>query len=135
MIRTIPLLAALALVFTAPACGKDDKSAGAASAGAQKMHPQAQKKWVSLCVNCHAENGSGKGPGSKTLNPKPRDFRSVKWQEAVTDEHLKKVIIKGGAAMGLSKDMPPNPELVTQNRVVADLIKKIRSLKGQDGIK
>ncbi len=115
----------LALLFVAPACGNKKP----VDTGPRAMHPVAQKKWITLCVNCHHTDGSGSGPGSKTLNPKPRDFRSAKWQDSVTDEHLAKVIVKGGAATGLSKDMPANLDLMAKKKAVSSLIDKIRSFR------
>lgn len=124
-LKTVRLVAMLVALATA-ACGKPVPEPTSADA----MHPLAQRKWVSLCANCHAPDGSGRGPGSKTLNPRPRDFRDEAWQASVSDQHLEQVITKGGAKMGLSRDMPPNPDLITKPRVTADLIRKIRSFRG-----
>lgn len=123
---------AVALAFAAAAalaaCGGSAKKYSAATA---KMHPEAARKWSSLCVVCHAEDGSGQGEGSVNLNPRPRDFRSAKWQASVTDDHIRQVILKGGLAMKLSKDMPGNPELLSRPKVMESLLNRIRSFEGQ----
>jgi hypothetical protein len=70
----------------------------------------------------------GDGPGSAALDPKPRDFTSADWQASVTDDHLKKIIVYGGAAVGKAATMPPNPDLEAKPEVVAELVKHVRGL-------
>jgi hypothetical protein len=52
------------------------------------------------------------------------------WQKSVTDEHLAKIILEGGAAVGLSPLMPPNPDLADKPQVVDALVAVIRSFGG-----
>jgi len=80
------------------------------------------------CTVCHGEGGKGDGPGSAALDPKPRDFTSDEWQASVTDEHIQKIIVYGGAAVGKSPTMPANPDLDAKPEVVAELVKHVRSL-------
>ncbi|MEM7136764.1 MAG: cytochrome c [Myxococcota bacterium] len=89
---------------------------------------EAQEIFQARCVTCHGENGKGDGPGSAALNPKPRDYTSAKWQKSVTDEHIAKVIVGGGTAVGLSALMPPNPDLADKPEVVAALVTVVRNL-------
>jgi len=65
------------------------------------------KKFRQLCSTCHGPAGGGDGPAAAGLNPKPRDLGDAGWQASVDDEHLRTVITKGGAAVGLSPLMTP----------------------------
>lgn len=89
---------------------------------------EAQEIFQARCVTCHGENGKGDGPGSAALNPKPRDYTSPEWQKSVTDEHIAKIIVGGGTAVGLSALMPPNPDLADKPEVVAALVQVVRNL-------
>ena len=53
------------------------------------------------CAYCHGPDGAGDGPTAVTLKVKPRSFRSVGWQDHVTDDRIKTAIVSGGAAVGL----------------------------------
>jgi mono/diheme cytochrome c family protein len=81
---------------------------GGASAGAALF--------AARCVTCHGTNGAGDGPASVGLTPRPRDFRDPAWQAKVTDAHIEEIIAKGGAAVGLSPLMPPQPDLSAAQR-------------------
>jgi mono/diheme cytochrome c family protein len=89
---------------------------------------EASEIFASRCTVCHGEKGKGDGPGSAALDPKPRDFTSAEWQSEVTDEHLSKIIVYGGAAVGKAPTMPANPDLDAKPEVVAELVKVIRGL-------
>jgi mono/diheme cytochrome c family protein len=79
------------------------------------------------CVTCHGANGLGDGVASAALVPKPRAFSDKDWQKSVNDEHLTKVILAGGAAVGKSAMMPGNPDLADKPAVIAALVAKVRS--------
>lgn len=81
------------------------------------------------CTVCHGQAGQGDGPGGAVLTPKPRVFTDATWQAAVTDEQLREIIVKGGAAVGKSPGMPPNPDLEQKPEVVGELVKLIRAFK------
>lgn len=87
---------------------------------------EANRVWKDKCVTCHGEQGLGNGPGSMALDPKPRSFRDPTWQQQTTDERIATVIVKGGAAAGLSAGMAPNPELEGKPEVVAELVELVR---------
>jgi mono/diheme cytochrome c family protein len=80
------------------------------------------------CTVCHGATGKGDGDGSAALDPKPRDFTSTEWQASVTDDHLQKIIVYGGAGVGKAPTMPANPDLDAKPEVVAELVKHIRGL-------
>ncbi len=104
------------------ACGGGESGDPAAVEAAKSV-------WKEKCVTCHGDRGMGDGPGAAALDPKPRTFRDPRWQMQTKDERIAKVIVEGGASVGLSAGMAPNPELADKPEVVAELIKKIRSFK------
>ena len=81
------------------------------------------------CVPCHGERGGGDGPASAGLTPKPANFTLADWQSKVTDEHIEKIVLYGGQAVGKSAAMPPNPDLESKPGVLKGLRAHIRSLK------
>ena len=85
----------------------------------------------SRCVMCHGPKGKGDGPVGATLNPKPRDLGDPAWQKSVTDEHIEKIILEGGAAVGKSPLMPANPDLKDKPDVVKTLRMMVRTFAGQ----
>jgi hypothetical protein len=72
-------------------------------------------------------SGAGNGPASSGLDPQPRNFTSAEWQAEVTDEHIERIIVSGGAAVGRSPAMPNNPDLNGKPEVVRGLRQIIRS--------
>ena len=80
------------------------------------------------CAYCHGPDGAGDGPTAVTLKVKPRSFRSVGWQDHVTDDRIKTAIVSGGAAVGLSPEMPAHKRLEEQTLVLAELVHVIRSM-------
>lgn len=86
---------------------------------------QANQHWQ-ICATCHGATGGGDGPASAPLDPKPRTFRDRAWQASVTDEHIAKVMVEGGAAVGKSPLMPPHPQLKGKPEVVQELVARIR---------
>lgn len=107
------------------ACG--GKGGGGPAKAPVNLTGEAKTKWDNLCVTCHGNAGKGDGPGAAALNPKPRSFGDAEWQKSVTDEHLAKVIVEGGKAVGKSELMPPNPDLAGKKDIIDQLVKKVRS--------
>lgn len=66
----------------------------------------AKASYTTFCVKCHGENGKGDGSAAATLKTKPRDFTDCAKMSAISDDTLFKVVKEGGAAAGLSADMP-----------------------------
>jgi mono/diheme cytochrome c family protein len=134
LLRVSFLLCAAAAVtacggYTPPATanGAPSKQTATAAAGAK----EAKEIFASLCFTCHGNTGHGDGPGAATLNPKPRTFADVTWQDSVTDDHIAKTIVYGGAAVGKSPIMVANPQLKGKNEVVASLVKIVRDFRGK----
>ncbi|PRQ02518.1 hypothetical protein ENSA5_21630 [Enhygromyxa salina] len=116
---------ALCFVFVGltTACGGDKGSDANAAAVAE-----AEKVWQERCVTCHGADGSGNGPGAAALEVKPRSFKDPTWQSSVDNERIKKVIVEGGASVGLNAAMAPNPDLKDKPAVQEELAKKVRKL-------
>jgi mono/diheme cytochrome c family protein len=94
--------------------------------------PQSRDEALSIfaerCAVCHGVNGDGAGPAAGSLNPKPANFRSRKWQSSMSDERIATIIVNGGSSVGLSASMASNPDLEGQPDVVAALVEHIRKL-------
>ncbi len=88
---------------------------------------EARNLFKSRCVVCHGSEGKGDGVGAAALTPKPRNYTDSEWQKSVTDDEISKTILKGGAAVGKSPGMPPNPDLESKPEVLAELVKYVRS--------
>jgi mono/diheme cytochrome c family protein len=90
---------------------------------------EANKIFSMRCAPCHGADGRGDGAASASLTPKPRNFRDPEWQKTTTDEHIIKIIQYGGAAVGKSPAMPPNPDLADKLGVVTALKDQIRGMR------
>jgi len=137
MSSRIPFAIVLALLATAVACNKDSGSgAGGAGSGssttaaAGKITPEVKELFKTRCATCHGETGHGDGPASAALNPKPRAYSDVAWQNSVKDEDIKKTITMGGAAVGKSPIMPASPDL-NDKPELDGLVAYVRSFKGK----
>jgi mono/diheme cytochrome c family protein len=94
-------------------------SAGDSSATGDKI-------FQSRCFVCHGRDGRGSGPASQGLAQKPQDLTDSSWQRSVTDDQIKTVIRAGGAIMGKSGAMPPNPDLTNED--LNSLLEYVRHL-------
>lgn len=117
---SLPLVVLLALV----GFGCEKKEAAAAA-----VPPEAAQTFEQRCASCHGADGTGSGAAAAAMNPKPRNFTDSAWQGTVTDDQIKDAIVKGGAAIGKSASMPPNPDLEAKPEVVNGLVALIRSKK------
>ena len=91
-----------------------------------ELRKEASDIFASRCMPCHGPSGKGDGPASSGLTPPPANFALAGWQQGASDEHIEKIIQYGGAAVGKSPAMPPNPDLVDKP-VVKALREHIRS--------
>lgn len=131
---------ALACSSLLVACGKNEKPpAPLEGPGAQEVGPkptkattpsgmpsEAQVLFANVCAQCHGTDGTGNGPASASLNPKPRNYTDPAWQASVSNEEIKKIIVGGGQAVGKSGMMPPNPNLEDREDVLDELVQIIR---------
>ena len=114
---------------SAPTTRKSAKPSSAPAASklsSAKTVAEAKGLFQSLCSSCHGATGHGDGPGAGALNPKPRSFADAKWQASVTDDHIKRTITLGGAAVGKSPAMPAQPALKGQTAVLEALVQIVR---------
>jgi mono/diheme cytochrome c family protein len=112
---------------TAPAAPEAPAAAAPAAASAAATE-EATQIFATRCVTCHGPEGLGDGPGSAALDPKPRNFQDPAWQESVTDDHIEKIVMYGGAAVGRSPTMPGNPDLMSKPDIVRALVAHVRGL-------
>jgi mono/diheme cytochrome c family protein len=118
------LIIALMALLPVACSGSDDTTANldpVAVAAGQAVFTK------NACAGCHGETGTGDGAAAAGLPVKPRNYSDAKWQEATTDEDLKKVISDGGAAHGMSALMAPYPGIEGDD--LNNLVTFIRSLK------
>jgi len=87
---------------------------------------QAEQMFATVCITCHGTDGTGNGPASASLNPKPRNYTDAAWQAGVTDDQIKEIILKGGQGVGKSPMMPGQPQLSEQPEVLDGLVQIIR---------
>lgn len=135
------ILIALAAALAGCGGGKPAPAPAASAPPAQAAPPtaapvldagaEAKNIFATRCTPCHGPNGAGDGPASAGLTPKPRNFTDPTWQASVTDEHVEKIVMYGGAAVGKSPAMPSNPDLMGKPEVVKALRAHVRSLKPQ----
>jgi high-affinity iron transporter len=72
------------------------------------------------CINCHGLEGMGNGPLSEILEPKPKNFTSLKEMKNLTDSQMM-YSIKHGV---LGTSMPEHPELTESQ--IHDLVIYLR---------
>lgn len=112
---------ALALSLAAPLAAR------AAAPPAAAVN-EADQIYKSRCAMCHGAAGKGDGAAAAALTPKPRDLSDPGWQHSVSDEHIEKIVVGGGPAVGKSPLMPANPDLTDKADVVhalRDLVRKL----------
>lgn len=90
---------------------------------------EAAKIYETRCALCHGIQGKGDGIGAQNAPVKPRSFANVEWQRKTPDAHIKKIILEGGQAVGMSALMAGNGDLYDKPKVLADLVKIIRGFE------
>jgi mono/diheme cytochrome c family protein len=129
----------LVVVLGLVACGKGDQAPPPAPADAAPMfggpsapptpETEARQIWETGCVTCHGAAGRGDGSMAARLTPPPRDHSDPAWQDSVTDAQIADVIVRGGAALGMSASMPARTDLAGKPAVVDALVARIRSFR------
>ena len=76
--------------------------AGASSAAVVRPAPEL---YVQNCSSCHGPTGAGDGPLSATLVPKPAKHADGVYMNALSNDHLFKVVKEGGQSIGKSAMM------------------------------
>lgn len=108
-------------------CAAEPELEGAA------LRVQAQELWQTRCATCHGLGGRGDGPTGRGLVPRPRDFTDAAWQAQADDGRLRRVIVEGGAALGLSAEMAANVDLERRPAMVGALVEIVRGFATQVG--
>ncbi|MDE0205188.1 MAG: cytochrome c [Candidatus Tectomicrobia bacterium] len=83
--------------------------------------------YAQYCALCHGEQGRGDGSLSANLDPKPRDHTDGAYMNALTDDHLLKVVSEGGGAAGLAPIMPAWQGILSEQQIL-DVIAFVRTL-------
>lgn len=78
------------------------------------------------CAPCHGPDGKADTPTAKALQPPPRDHSDGAYMNALSDNHLFRVIKEGGPAVGKSPIMPPQVDL--KDDQLQNLVAFIRTL-------
>lgn len=92
---------------------------------------EAKEVFRARCAVCHGSSGKGDGPGAFALDPKPRDYTDVAWQNSVSDEHVRRAIASGGLAVNKSPFMPSNPDLRDRPELLSSLVGIVRGFGGR----
>ena len=83
--------------------------------------------YATHCVACHGEGGRGDGPSAAGFATKPSDLTDGRLMNRLPDEFLVNIILHGGAAEGLSPNMPPFAGYLGEAQA-RDVIAHLRSL-------
>jgi hypothetical protein len=127
-LRTVVSLSMLAMLSGCPKPPAQQPLPPPAAEPTLTPEAEAESIWTGRCVSCHGANGTGDGPAASALTPRPRNFQDGSWHSRATDEHLRKILVEGGASVGLSPLMPPNADLATKPLVRDAIIARIRRL-------
>jgi len=83
--------------------------------------------YATYCASCHGPKGEGDGPVSAGLTPKPAKHSDAAYMNALSDEHLFKVVKQGGPAVGKSPLMAPWGGTLSDAQI-RDVVAFVRSL-------
>lgn len=88
---------------------ESEERPGALASAKPRAEPTAASvaaQFAMHCSRCHGLDGRGE-PSTVPPGGTPRpDFTRASWQAGVSDAHLRRVVQEGGAAVGLSPEMP-----------------------------
>jgi mono/diheme cytochrome c family protein len=84
------------------------------------------------CKSCHGTDGRGVAAASTRLEVPPADLHDCKGSSAEPEARWVGIVTKGGAAFGLSLDMPAFGEAATPEQIRA-VVRYARSLCGERG--
>src|SRR5882724_5763731 len=84
------------------------------------------------CKSCHGADGRGTPSAATRLEVPPADLRDCKGSTAEPEDRWVAIVTQGGAAFGLSLDMPAYGEAATPSQIRA-VVRYARSLCGELG--
>ena len=79
----------------------------AEDASAKSVVRPAAELYATNCASCHGPRGGGDGPLSAGLVPKPAKHADGAYMNALSNDHIFKVIKEGGTSVGKSATMAP----------------------------
>src|SRR5256714_5159560 len=88
--------------------------------------------FASWCKSCHGADGRGTPAATTRLEVPPADVHECKGSTAETEDRWVNIVAQGGAAFGLSLDMPAFGEAGTPAQIRA-VVRYARSLCGELG--
>lgn len=105
--RLAPRLAvAVASAESSPTAAKLAPQPVEATSGPKQVRP-AVELYAANCSSCHGAAGAGDGPLSAGLVPQPAKHADGVYMNALSNEHIFKVVKEGGAAVGKAATMAP----------------------------
>jgi mono/diheme cytochrome c family protein len=114
----------------APAPAPSTPSSSSTPGGADASRGAAA--YSSYCASCHGARGDGDGPVAAALDPRPARHSDGAYMNALSDEHLFRVIKEGGPAVGKSPLMAAWGGSLSDAQI-RDVVAYIRSLAGPAG--
>jgi len=99
----------------------------AAPAAAAPDAKQGEQLYATYCASCHGPRGDGDGPAAVALDPKPAKHHDGAYMNALSNEHLFKVVKEGGPAVGKSALMAPWGGTLSDAQIW-DVVAFVRSL-------
>jgi len=111
------MLAGMVLVLAAMVQGPSDSGA---------------VRFAAWCKSCHGADGRGTPAATTRLEVPPADLHECKGSTAETEDRWVNIVTQGGAAFGLSLDMPAFGEAGTPAQIRA-VVRYARSLCGELG--
>jgi len=111
----------------APAPTPPSAPAPAPAAAAKPDAARGATLYAANCASCHGPTGAGDGPAAVALEPKPARHSDGAYMNALSNEHLFRVIKEGGAAVGKSPLMAPWGGMLSDEQIW-DLVAYVRSL-------
>src|SRR5205807_2408800 len=84
------------------------------------------------CSKCHGTDGRGRAAATTRLAVPPADLQECQASTAETERRWIGIVTRGGAAFGLSLDMPAFGEAATPEQIRA-VVRYARSLCGESG--
>lgn len=101
----------------------------ASSLGAQSPGDSLYRAW---CANCHGADARGTPRASVRTDVPPADLASCAVSSSETEDHWAEVVARGGAAFGLSLDMPAYGDVGTPEQIRM-VVRYVRSLCRERG--
>jgi mono/diheme cytochrome c family protein len=80
---------------------------GTAAPSTPRELASGRQLYATHCAVCHGEGGRGDGPSAAGFATRPSDLADGRLMNALPDEFIVNIILRGGPAEGLSPSMPP----------------------------